>query len=226
MKNVSYFEEKNLTELNKDSKFSFQELDLTNNYRNYGQNKTFSCKNLIKSNEIEFSFTQNFEIKSTIENNQQLTKEKDKWESNLFKPDIQPLAKKQDDLTNISKYEENIIFSYFKVMKNIVISFHTLTEDDYASQIQLSEQTYIETEESQDKDLKKHENKTNETMDNCFKNSIFKLILILVVILLNYFVMKNEMFLRVYMFIILSNDTKRSISSGNIKKMSLCSKRW
>ncbi len=220
---ISYLEDKNTTEFNRESKSSFQDIDISICSKNTSRPKKFNNKNLNVTKEIELNFCQI--MKNLNENNINL-KERHLGEVNIFKPETQLTSKKHDQKINISKYEENIIFSYLKVMKNIVTSFNTNPEEDYGTQIQLSEQTYLDTDENQEKEIKKDENKNENEAENKFTNGFLKVILILIVILLNYFVMRNEMFLRVYMFIILSNDTKRSISSGNIKKMSLCSKRW
>jgi len=215
---ISYLEDKNTTEFNKETKSSFQDLNISISNKKTGRHRKLNIKNLVVTKEIELNFSQI--MKNITENNAKL-KEKQIGEAKPFTSQNELTSKNQDQRINISKYEENIIFSYLKVMKNIVTSFNTSPEEDYGTQIQLSEQTYLDTDENQEKEIKKE----NDT-ENKFTNGVFKVILILIVILLNYFVMRNEMFLRVYMFIILSNDTKRSISSGNIKKMSLCSKRW
>ena len=117
-------------------------------------------------------------------------------------------------IKNMTNYEENMIFSYFNVMKNIVKSSNT----SEFSQHSISESNEI---------IKSNKNfKPVDPELISYAQKLIKIVLIFVLLIINCLVISSNMFLRIYMFIILSNDTKRSIKSKDIKKMLLCSKRW
>ena len=117
-------------------------------------------------------------------------------------------------IKNMTNYEENMIFSYFNVMKNIVKSSNT----SEFSQHSISESNEI---------IKSNKNsKPVDPEQISYAQKLIKIVLIFVLLIINCLVISSNMFLRIYMFIILSNDTKRSIKSKDIKKMLLCSKRW
>lgn len=127
-------------------------------------------------------------------------------------------------VTNLTKYEENMIFSYFNVMKNIVNSFNNQNKKSKEIFLEISEQTYIDTQNSE----KPEDSINNEFIQkqNNYFQKIIKIVFIFILLIMNYLLTSSDMFLIIYNFIILSNDTKRSIKSKDIKKMSLCSKRW
>ena len=117
-------------------------------------------------------------------------------------------------IKNMTNYEENMIFSYFNVMKSIVKSSNT----SEFSQHSISESNEI---------IKSNKNsKPVDPEQISYAQKLIKIVLIFVLLIINCLVISSNMFLRIYMFIILSNDTKRSIKSKDIKKMLLCSKRW
>ena len=107
------------------------------------------------------------------------------------------------------KIDENIIFTYIRVMKNLTVSFDKNQECEY-----------IITEETGDEsfDIKKW-------FDKCFY-TIIRFLMFFGLLYFNYLLIKFEMFLGVYMYIILVNNTRKSILSQDIKQMSMCLKRW
>jgi hypothetical protein len=108
--------------------------------------------------------------------------------------------------------EENIIFTYVRVMKNITQTF---------DKNNIYECEYIITEESE----------TEPKMDikalfNKFFYTIIRIAMLLTVLYINSLFIKFEMFLGVYMYIILINNTRKSIISQDVNQMSICLKRW
>jgi len=113
----------------------------------------------------------------------------------------------------VNKMDENILFTYVRVMKNISITFDK--KSSYECEYIITE----EVPEGEKKfDIKAWFNKGFYT--------IIRITLLLVLLYLNLLFMKIEMFLEVYIFITLINNTRRSIISQDLKQMSTCLKRW
>lgn len=130
---------------------------------------------------------------------------------------------KDDDIKSISeeeiplalKMEENIIFTYVRVMKHITVIFDKNTPDcEYV----INEETYEPDRKFDINDLKAWLNKSFYT--------IIRIAMLLLLLYINALFIKFEMFLEVYMFITLINNTRRSIISQDLKQMSICLKRW
>lgn len=112
----------------------------------------------------------------------------------------------------LSDVEDNVIFSYINVMKNIVSTYEKLM---YPQKKPMSKMDKLEEKE---KDNHK------EVYDNIAK--VVKFFLIVIVIIFNYYIIKNQLFLRIFAFVALSNDTKKSLVSQNVNSLTLCLKRW
>jgi hypothetical protein len=99
-------------------------------------------------------------------------------------------------------------------MKNIVNSYEKVMSPQKKP---LSNLDKFE-EKEKEKDIHK------DVLENISK--IIKFFLILIVILFNYYIIRNELFLRIFAFVALSNDTKKSLISQNVNNLTLCLKRW
>jgi hypothetical protein len=110
------------------------------------------------------------------------------------------------------KMDENIIFTDVRVMKNITQTFDKNNNNECE---------YIITEENESEakfDIK--------TWFNKFFHTIIRITMLLIMLYINSLLVKFEMFLGVYLYIILINNTRKSIISQDVKQMSICLKRW
>ena len=110
--------------------------------------------------------------------------------------------------------QDHVIFSYFNVMKGIINCYEKVKSAKKpfnAMSIDILDDKVIISEQKE---------------SNLIIAKIVKTLLIFFVIIINYYVIKNELFLRIFAFVALSNDTKKSLVSQSTHNLSLCLKRW
>jgi hypothetical protein len=107
---------------------------------------------------------------------------------------------------NFHKKSKTILFVYFDVIKNIINYF------DKVEKHQLLHNS-------------KEENILISKIKS-FIRSVLKITIILLVLLINYLMIINEIFYLFYMYIIMMNDTRRCLEGEDIDHVKTCAKRW
>jgi len=115
------------------------------------------------------------------------------------------------------RMDESILFTYVRVMKSITMTFDKPV---------YSESQYIITEEEGHLPDKKFDFEDLKAWFNKCFYTIIRVVMVLLLLWMNSLFMKLEMFLGVYVYITLINNTRRSIISQDLKTMSICLKRW
>jgi len=114
------------------------------------------------------------------------------------------------------RMDESILFTYVRVMKSITMTFDKpVSESQY---IITEEECHLPEKQFDFDDLK-------AWFSKCYY-TIIRVVMVLLLLWMNSLFMKLEMFLGVYVYITLINNTRRSIISQDLKTMSICLKRW
>ena len=180
------------------------------------------CKKNFQKDTLEICFESDYTINGDYVDEEELA---DEVEDKVLDPKDVKIFDEQknknpnnwlelNSLNQVSNGDDNVIFSYINVMKNIVNSYEKVMSPQKKP---LSNLDKFE-EKEKEKDIHK------DVLENISK--IIKFFLILIVILFNYYIIRNELFLRIFAFVALSNDTKKSLISQNVNNLTLCLKRW